>query len=166
MRYLSKVIKSANVSLGKNTNLDNPVIVKTSDIMEKLEKDIAEKHKIEQKKEEKETIKSQEEIRKKLFTYEDIVKLDDKSIQRVLKDIDNNVLALAIKASQKNIQDLLFKNLSNRVAEMIKEEIEIMGPVRVKDVEMAQDTIVMKIRDLEKTGEVVINRGGEDEVFV
>ena len=114
----------------------------------------------------KENSDLEEEIRKKLFTYEDIVKLDDKSIQRVLKDIDNNVLALAIKASQKNIQDLLFKNLSNRVAEMIKEEIEIMGPVRVKDVEAAQDAIVMKIRDLEKTGEVVINRGGEDEVFV
>ena len=114
----------------------------------------------------KENSDLEEEIRKKLFTYEDIVKLDDKSIQRVLKDIDNNVLALAIKASQKNIQDLLFKNLSNRVADMIREEIEIMGPVRVKDVELAQDEIVMKIRDLEKTGEVVINRGGEDEVFV
>ena len=114
----------------------------------------------------KENSTLEEEIRKKLFTYEDIVKLDDKSIQRVLKDIDNNVLALAIKASQKNIQDLLFKNLSNRVADMIREEIEIMGPVRVKDVEAAQDAIVMKIRDLEKTGEVVINRGGEDEVFV
>lgn len=108
----------------------------------------------------------EEEIRKKLFTYEDIVKLDDKSIQRVLRDIDNHVLALAIKASQKNIQDLLFRNLSNRVAELIKEDIELMGPVRVRDVEKAQDDIVLKIRDLEKTGEIVINRGGEDEVFV
>ena len=114
----------------------------------------------------KENSELEEEIRKKLFTYEDIVKLDDKSIQRVLKDIDNSVLALAIKASQKNIQDLLFKNLSNRVADMIREDIELMGPVRVRDVEAAQDEIVMKIRDLEKTGEVVINRGGEDEVFV
>lgn len=114
----------------------------------------------------KENATLEEEIRKKLFTYEDIVKLDDKSIQRVLKDIDNSVLALAIKASPKNIQDLLFKNLSNRVADMIREDIELMGPVRVRDVEAAQDEIVMKIRDLEKTGEVVINRGGEDEVFV
>ena len=108
----------------------------------------------------------EEEIRKKLFTYEDIVKLDDKSIQRVLRDIDNSVLALAIKASTKNIQDLLFKNLSNRVADLIREDIELMGPVRVRDVEKAQDDIVMKIRDLEKNGEIVINRGGEDEVFV
>lgn len=108
----------------------------------------------------------EEEIRKKLFTYEDIVKLDDKSIQRVLRDIDNHVLALAIKASQKNIQDLLFRNLSNRVADLIREDIELMGPVRVRDVEKAQDDIVLKIRDLEKTGEIVINRGGEDEVFV
>ena len=108
----------------------------------------------------------EEEIRKKLFTYEDIVKLDDKSIQRVLRDVDNSVLALAIKASTKNIQDLLFKNLSNRVADLIREDIELMGPVRVRDVEKAQDDIVMKIRDLEKNGEIVINRGGEDEVFV
>ncbi|MBQ7669072.1 MAG: flagellar motor switch protein FliG [Clostridia bacterium] len=114
----------------------------------------------------KENSELEEEIRKKLFTYEDIIKLDDKSIQRVLKDIDNHVLALAIKASQKNIQDLLYKNLSNRVADLIREDIEVMGPVRVRDVEAAQDEIVMKIRDLEKTGEIVINRGGEDEVFV
>ena len=114
----------------------------------------------------KENSELEEEIRKKLFTYEDIVNLDDKSIQRVLRDIDNHVLALAIKASQKNIQDLLFRNLSNRVADLIREDIELMGPVRVRDVEKAQDDIVMKIRDLEKTGEIVINRGGEDEVFV
>lgn len=114
----------------------------------------------------KENSEVEEEIRKKLFTYEDIVKLDDKSIQRVLRDVDNHVLALAIKASTKNIQDLLFKNLSNRVADLIKEDIELMGPVRVRDVEKAQDEIVMKIRDLEKTGEIVISRGGEEEVFV
>ena len=114
----------------------------------------------------KENSEVEEEIRKKLFTYEDIVKLDDKSIQRVLRDIDNSVLALAIKASTKNIQDLLFKNLSNRVADLIKEEIEIMGPVRVRDVEKAQDEIVMKIRDLEKAGEIVISKGGEEDVFV
>jgi len=114
----------------------------------------------------KENGEVEEEIRKKLFTYEDIVKLDDKSIQRVLRDVDNHVLALAIKASTKNIQDLLFKNLSNRVADLIKEDIELMGPVRVRDVEKAQDEIVMKIRDLEKTGEIVISRGGEEEVFV
>lgn len=114
----------------------------------------------------KESSELEEEIRKKLFTYEDIVKLDDKGIQRVLRDIDNHVLALAIKASPKAIQDLLFKNLSNRVADLIKEDIELMGPVRIRDVEKAQDEIVMKIRDLEKQGEVVINRGGEDDVFV
>lgn len=114
----------------------------------------------------KENSELEEEIRKKLFTYEDIVNLDDKSIQRVLRDVDNHVLALAIKASQKNVQDLLFRNLSNRVADLIREDIELMGPVRVRDVEKAQDDIVMKIRDLEKNGEIVINRGGEDEVFV
>ena len=74
----------------------------------------------------KENSDVEEEIRKKLFTYEDIIKLDDKSIQRVLRDVDNHVLALAIKASTKNIQDLLFKNLSNRVADLIKEDIELM----------------------------------------
>jgi len=88
------------------------------------------------------------------------------------KEVLNKIIYLInlkdnIKIENNNEEmDLLFKNLSNRVAEMIKEEIEIMGPVRVKDVEAAQDTIVMKIRDLEKTGEIVINRGGEDEVFV
>lgn len=114
----------------------------------------------------KENSDIEDEIRKKLFTYEDIIKLDDRSIQRVLRDMDNHVLALAIKASTKNIQDLLFKNLSNRIADLIREDIEIMGPVRVRDVEKAQDEIVIKIRELEKNGEIVISRGGEEEVFV
>ncbi|MDE6714678.1 MAG: flagellar motor switch protein FliG [Lachnospiraceae bacterium] len=107
-----------------------------------------------------------DEIRKKMFVFEDILLLDDRSIQRVLRDVDNNELALALKGANEEVQNAIFKNLSKRLAEMIKEDMEFMGPVRMKDVEEAQQKIVNIIRKLEDSGELVISRGGGDDIVV
>ena len=107
-----------------------------------------------------------DEIRKKMFVFEDILLLDDRSIQRVLRDVDNNDLAVALKAANENVQAAIFNNLSKRLSAMIREDMEYMGPVRMKDVEEAQQKIVNIIRKLEDSAEIVISRGGGDEIVV
>lgn len=107
-----------------------------------------------------------DEIRKKMFVFEDILSLDDKSIQRVLREVDNNELAVALKGSNEEVQNVIFNNLSKRLVTMIKEDMEYMGPVRMKDVEEAQQKIVNIIRKLEDAGEIIISRGGGDEIIV
>ena len=107
-----------------------------------------------------------DEIRKKMFVFEDILLLDDRAIQRVLRDVDNNDLAVALKGANEEVQGVIFKNLSKRLAAMIKEDMEYMGPVRMKDVEEAQQKIVSIIRKLEDSAEIVISRGGGDEIIV
>ena len=107
-----------------------------------------------------------EEIRKKMFVFEDILLLDDRAIQRVLRDVDNSDLGVALKGANDEVQAAIFKNLSSRLAAMIKEDMEFMGPVRMKDVEEAQQKIVNIIRKLEDSGEIVISRGGGDEIVV
>jgi flagellar motor switch protein FliG len=107
-----------------------------------------------------------DEIRKKMFVFEDILLLDDRAIQRVLRDVDNNDLAIACKGSTEEVQNAIFGNMSKRLAEMIREDMEFMGPVRMKDVEEAQQKIVNIIRKLEDSGEIVISRGGGDEIVV
>ena len=107
-----------------------------------------------------------DEIRKKMFVFEDILLLDDRAIQRVLHDVDNNDLAMALKGSNEQVQNAIFNNLSKRLAAMIKEDMEFMGPVRMKDVEEAQQKIVNIIRKLEDSAEIVISRGGGDEIVV
>lgn len=107
-----------------------------------------------------------EEIRKKMFVFEDILLLDDRAIQRVLRDVDNNDLEIALKGANEQVQGAIFNNLSKRLATMIKEDMEFMGPVRMKDVEEAQQKIVNIIRKLEDAGEIVISRGGGDEIVV
>ena len=107
-----------------------------------------------------------DEIRKKMFVFEDILLLDDRAIQRVLRDVDNNDLSIALKGSNEEVQNAIFKNLSKRLAAMIKEDMEYMGPVRMKDVEEAQQKIVGVIRKLEDSAEIVISRGGGDEIVV
>ena len=105
-------------------------------------------------------------IRKKMFVFEDILLLDDRAIQRVLRDVENSDLAIALKGSNEQVQNAIFNNLSKRLAAMIKEDMEFMGPVRMKDVEEAQQKIVSVIRKLEDAGEIVISRGGGDERIV
>ena len=107
-----------------------------------------------------------DEIRKKMFVFEDILLLDDRAIQRVLRNVDNNDLAVALKGANEEVQGVIFKNLSKRLAAMIKEDMEYMGPVRMKDVEEAQQKIVSIIRKLEDSAEIVISRGGGDEIIV
>ncbi len=107
-----------------------------------------------------------DEIRKKMFVFEDILLLDDRSIQRVLRDVEQADLQLSLKGTNEEVQAAVFRNLSKRLAEMIKEDMEFMGPVRMKDVEEAQQKIVNIIRRLEDGGEIVISRGGGDEIIV
>ena len=107
-----------------------------------------------------------DEIRKKMFVFEDILSLDNRAIQRVLRDVDNHDLALALKGATEEVQNVILNNLSKRLAVMIKEDMEYMGPVRMKDVEEAQQKIVNIIRKLEDSAEIVISRGGGDEIIV
>jgi flagellar motor switch protein FliG len=107
-----------------------------------------------------------EEIKKRMFVFEDIVMLDDRSIQKVMREVDSQELAKALKSVDTEVQDKIFRNMSKRAAGMLKEDMEYMGPVRLKDVEEAQQKIVSIIRHLEDTGEIVIARAGEDEMVV
>jgi len=107
-----------------------------------------------------------EEIRKRMFAFEDIVKLDSKAIQKVLNDTDNKDLAIALKGSAKEVKDVIMSNVSVRLKDMLNEDIEYMGPVKIKDVEIAQQKIVNIIRALEEKGEIVIIRNEGDEVIV
>lgn len=106
-----------------------------------------------------------DEVKKLMFVFEDIVTLDDRSIQKVLQDVETKELALALKGTAPEVRDKILKNLSERAAEMLQEEIEYLGPVRLRQVEEAQQSIVAKIRALEEAGEIVIARGGEDEII-
>jgi flagellar motor switch protein FliG len=107
-----------------------------------------------------------EEIKKRMFVFEDIVLLGDRDIQKVMREVDSQELAKALKSVDTEVQDKIFKNMSKRAAGMLKEDMEFMGPVRLKDVEEAQQKIVSIIRHLEDTGEIVIARSGEDEMVV
>ncbi|GHV11541.1 flagellar motor switch protein FliG [Spirochaetia bacterium] len=107
-----------------------------------------------------------EEIKKRMFVFEDIVMLDDRAIQKVMREVDSAELSKALKSVDTEVQDKIFRNMSKRAAAMLKEDMEFMGPVRLKDVEEAQQKIVAIIRKLEDSGEIVVSRGGEDEMVV
>lgn len=106
-----------------------------------------------------------EEIRRRMFVFEDIITLDNRSIQRIIREIDNSQWAIALKGASEEVKDLIFANMSKRLVEMIKEDIEFMGPVRIRDIEDAQQNIVNIIRKLEEDGEIITPRGG-DEIIV
>ena len=107
-----------------------------------------------------------EEIRKRMFVFEDVILLDDRAIQQVLKSVESKDLSLTLKGSSEDVSEKVLKNMSKRAADMLGEDMEFAGPVRVKDVQEAQQRIVNVIRKLEETGEIVIARGGEDEMIV
>lgn len=107
-----------------------------------------------------------EDIKKLMFVFEDIVMIDDRSIQRVLREVESQDLGMALKGSSSEVSQKIFSNMSSRAAEMLKEDIEFMGPVRLRDVEEAQQKVVNIIRRLEETGEIVVARGGGDEIIV
>jgi flagellar motor switch protein FliG len=107
-----------------------------------------------------------DEIKKRMFVFEDIITLDRRAIQRIIQEVDNQDLLLALKASSPEVKKIILENMSKRMAESFEEEMQFMGPVRVKDVEEAQGRIVSIIRRLEDTGEVVITRGGADDIIL
>ncbi|MFY9175668.1 MAG: flagellar motor switch protein FliG [Peptococcia bacterium] len=107
-----------------------------------------------------------EEIKKLMFVFEDIIKMDDRSIQLVLREVDSKDLSVALKGSSEEVSDKIKKNMSRRAAQMLEEEISFLGPVRLRDVEDAQQRIVNIIRRLEESGEIIISRGGGDELIV
>ncbi|MFU2101723.1 flagellar motor switch protein FliG [Paenibacillus larvae] len=107
-----------------------------------------------------------EEIKKRMFVFEDIINIDNRSIQRIIRDIENSDLQLALKVASEEVRATIFQNMSKRMAETFKEEMEFMGPVRLRDVEEAQTRIVATIRRLEEAGEIIIARGGGDDIIV
>ena len=107
-----------------------------------------------------------EDIKKRMFVFEDIVMLDDRAIQKVLREVDTSELAKALKSVDTEVQDKIFRNMSKRAAQLLREDMEYMGPIRMKDVEEAQQKIVSIIRKLEEAGEIVVARAGEDELVV
>lgn len=107
------------------------------------------------------------EIKNLMFVFEDVVLLDDRSIQRVLKDVETKDVAIALKAASEEVKSKIYANVSERVADMIREEIEFMGPMRLSDVEAAQQRIVETIRRLQDEGQIIIaGRGGKEELVV
>ncbi|MBN1686239.1 MAG: flagellar motor switch protein FliG [Spirochaetales bacterium] len=107
-----------------------------------------------------------EDIKKRMFVFEDIVLLDDRAIQKVLREVDTAELAKALRGVEAEVQDKIYRNMSKRAASLLKEEMEYMGPVRLKDVEETQQKIVSIIRKLEDQGEIVVARSGEDEMVI
>lgn len=107
-----------------------------------------------------------EEIKKRMFVFEDIVNIDNRSIQRIIRDIENADLQLSLKVASEEVRDAIFRNMSKRMSDTFKEEMEFMGPVRLRDVEEAQTRIVATIRRLEEAGEIIIARGGGDDIIV
>jgi flagellar motor switch protein FliG len=108
-----------------------------------------------------------EQIRRLMFVFEDIMMVNDKGIQSMMKEVDNDDLALALKTASQELKDKIFKNMSERAAQLIKEDMDYMGPVRVSDVEASQQKIVDVVRRLEESGEIIISgRGGEKDMVV
>jgi flagellar motor switch protein FliG len=106
------------------------------------------------------------EIKKRMFIFEDIILLDDRAVQLVLRQVESHDIALALKTASGEVENKIFSNMSKRAGEILREDIEYMGPVRLREVEEAQQKIVNVIRQLEDSGEIVIARGGESEIIV
>lgn len=105
------------------------------------------------------------EVKKLMFVFEDLLSLDDRSIQLVLRSVDSKDLALAIKGASEDLKAAIYRNMSQRAAEALKEEVQLMGPVRVRDVEEAQGRIVTVVRSLEDSGQIIVARGGQEELI-
>ncbi len=105
------------------------------------------------------------EIKQKMFVFDDITLVDDRGFQQVLRRIDVRELAMALKAATETVREKVFRNLSERAGEMLKEEMEVLGPVRMKEVEHAQQLLLKIIQDMESAGELIVSRGGDDELI-
>lgn len=107
-----------------------------------------------------------EEIRKLMFVFEDLIFVDDRGIQELLKIVDNQKLVIALKTAPDDVKTKLFKNMSNRAAVLLKEDLEALGPTKISDVEKAQQDIVQQVKELETQGKALISRGGDGDAFV
>ncbi|HWQ89480.1 MAG TPA: flagellar motor switch protein FliG [Desulfitobacteriaceae bacterium] len=152
-RKISSLSSSAYTSSGgiqsvvDMLNRADPGIIKSiMDLLESDEPDLA------------------EEIKHKMFVFKDIVMIDDRGVQLVLREVETKDLALALKGADTEVVTKILSNMSERAANMIREDMEFMGPVRLKDVEVAQQRIVEVIRRSEESGAIVISRGGSDEI--
>lgn len=114
---------------------------------------------------EKEDAELADEIRQRMFIFEDVITLDDASIQRVVREVDSKDLAKALKGASEEVKERIYRNISKRAAEMLREDLDFMGPVRLREVEEAQQRIVGIIRRLDEAGEIIISRGGEDAII-
>jgi flagellar motor switch protein FliG len=115
---------------------------------------------------ENQDIEIAEKVRELMFVFEDIVKLDDRSVQRVLREVETKDLALALKGANDDVKEKIFKNMSERAGAMLKDDMEFMGPVRAREVQEAQTAVVAIIRALESTGEIVIIHEGAEDDFI
>ena len=115
---------------------------------------------------ESQNIEIAEKVRELMFVFEDLIKLDDKSIQRLLREIETKDLAMALKGANNDVKDKIYKNMSERASSMLKDDMEYMGPVRAREVQESQSKIVAVIRALEATGEIVIIREGVEDDFI
>jgi flagellar motor switch protein FliG len=107
-----------------------------------------------------------EEIRKLMFVFEDIVYIDDRGMQTLLKEVPNDKLVMALKTAPEEIKDKIFKNISKRAADLLKEDLDSMGPVKLSDVEKAQQEIINVAKRLESEGKIMIARGGDADALV
>ncbi|MGQ9848296.1 MAG: flagellar motor switch protein FliG [Bacteroidales bacterium] len=107
-----------------------------------------------------------DEIRKLMFVFEDLIQIDDRSLMTILKEINNETLMMALKTASEELKEKIFKNMSERAAQMLKEDLEVMGPVRLKDVEAAQQSILQVAKKLESEGKIILLARGKEEVFV
>ncbi len=106
------------------------------------------------------------QVKKLMFVFEDLLSLDDRSVQLVLRNVDSKDLAMALKGASEELREKIFRNMSQRAAEALREDLQLMGPVRRRDVEEAQGRIVGVVRQLEESGQVVIARGGQEDVLL
>lgn len=105
-----------------------------------------------------------EEIRKKMFTFENLIALDGRSLQMILREVNNDSLTMALKTASEQMKEKIFANMSSRAADMIKDDLEAMGPVRLSEVELMQQSIVKIAMKLEEEGKLVLGTGGGDEL--
>lgn len=161
---ISRILASQleNVSPGERTSAGGVKLL--ADILNQGERSIEDEilSAVEQKNPEVAT-----KVRKLMFVFDDILLLDDRSIQRVLREVDSKTVALALKGADEKIKEKIFKNMSERAAAMIQEEIDYMGPKRVSEVEAAQQSIIDAIRNLEESGEIIVpGRGGAKDDLI
>jgi len=163
LKEIDSVLESEASSIGTAGPQKMGGVEAAAEILNNVDRRV-EKAILERIEEEEEELADQ--IRQSMFIFEDLTTLDDRSIRALLKEISNDELLLALKTASDTLKEKIFGNLSQRAAEMLKEDMEVMGPVRVKEVEQAQRSIIKTARRLEEEGKIVLGGRGGDDVIV